>query len=62
MFDSSETEFLGDSVPPRDLLEWEDNGAYRRVYLTYVPAGYDGVPRRLPRSIHGLQNPFRVKY
>ena len=45
MFDSSETEFLGDSLPPRDLLEWEDNGAYWRVYLTYVPAGYDGVPR-----------------
>jgi len=44
LFDSSETEFLGDSVPPRDLFEWEDNGAYRRVYLTYVPAGYSGVP------------------
>jgi len=29
LFDSSETQFLGDSVPPRDLLEWEHNGGRR---------------------------------
>lgn len=60
MFDSSESEFLGDSVPPRDLLEWEDNGAYRRVYLTYVPAGYDGVPRGFLDRYTVFRNPSEL--